>query len=59
MGSFTSHKNQNSERAVRRDDGLTSLSKKTRKSNSMHMSLQMQHFLLSYLKILSVGPAQV
>ena len=25
----------------------------------MHMSLQMQWFLLSYLKTLSVGPAQV
>ena len=37
--------------------GLSSLSKKTRKSNHLQMLLQRQHFLLSYLKILSVGPA--
>ena len=33
--------------------------KKTRKSNRLQMSLQRQHFLLSYLKTLSVGPAGV
>ena len=37
--------------------GLLSLSEKTRKSNRLQMSLQKQHFLLSYLKTLSVGPA--
>ena len=37
--------------------GLSSLSEKTRKSNHLQMSLQRQHFLLSYLKTLSVGPA--
>ena len=36
---------------------LSSLSEKTRKSNRLQMSLQRQHFLLSYLKTLSVGPA--
>ena len=36
--------------------GLSSLSEKTRKSNRLQMLLQRQHFLLSYLKILSVGP---
>ena len=39
--------------------GLSSLSEKTRKSNHLQMSLQRQHFLLSYLKTLSVGPAGV
>ena len=34
--------------------GLSSLSEKTRKSNRLQMSLQRQHFLLSYLKTLSV-----
>ena len=37
--------------------GLSSLSEKTRKSNRLQMSLQRQHFLLSYFKTLSVGPA--
>ena len=32
---------------------------KTRKSNYLHMSLQREHFLLSYLNTLSVGPAGV
>ena len=36
---------------------LSSLSEKTRKSNRLQMSIQRQHFLLSYLKTLSVGPA--
>ena len=41
-------------------DGTSSLSsEKTRKSNHLQMSLQRQHFLLSYLKTLSVGPAGV
>ena len=35
--------------------GLSSLSEKTRKSNHLQMLLQRQHFLLSYLKTLSVG----
>ena len=34
-------------------------SKKTRKSNHLQISLQRQHFLLSYLKTLSVGLAGV
>ena len=38
--------------------GLSSLSEKTRKSNHLQI-LQRQHFLLSYLKTLSVGPAGV
>ena len=38
--------------------GLSSLSEKTRKSNCLQMLLlQIQPFLLSYLKTLSVGPA--
>ena len=36
-----------------------SLSEKTRKSNHLPLSLQRQHFLLSYLKTLSVGPAGI
>ena len=39
--------------------GVSSLSEKTRKSNHLQMSLQRQHFLLSYLKTLSVGPVGV
>ena len=35
------------------------LSENTRKSNRLQMLLQRQHFLLSYLKTLSVGPAGV
>ena len=38
---------------------LSSLSEKTRKSNRFQMLLQRQHFILSYLKTLSVGPAGV
>ena len=36
---------------------FSSLCEKTRKSNCLQISLQRQHFLLSYLKTLSVGPA--
>ena len=39
--------------------GLWSLSKKTRKSNHLQMSLQRQHFLLAYFKTLCAGPARV
>ena len=39
--------------------GLSALSEMTRKSNHLQMSLQRQHFLLSYLTTLSVGPAGV
>ena len=39
--------------------GLSSLFEKTRKSNHLQMLLQRQHFLLSYLKTLSAGPAGV
>ena len=39
--------------------GLSSLSEKTRKSNRLRMLSQREHFLLSYLKTLSVGPAGV
>ena len=35
------------------------LTEMTRKSNHLQMSLQRQHFLFSYLKSLSVGPAGV
>ena len=39
--------------------GLSSLSEKTRKSSRLQILLQRQHFLFSYLKTLSVGPAGV
>ena len=58
VGSLTPHKNQIGEGAVRRDS-ISSLSKKTRKFNRLQMSSQRQHFLLSYLKTLSVGLAGV
>ena len=38
---------------------LSSLSEKTRQSNHLQMKLQRQHFLLSYLKTLSVDPVGV
>ena len=70
MGSFTSHKNRISERAMRRESakinlvcrfpfktfGFSSLSE-IRKSNHLQVSLQRHHFLLNYFKTLSVGPA--
>ena len=37
--------------------GLSSLSKKTRKSDHLQMLFQRQHFLLRYLKTLSFDPA--
>ena len=46
-----------SESTVRWAYGFSSLSEKTRKSNHLQMSEQRQHFLLSYLNTLSVGPA--
>ena len=59
VGSFTSHKNRSVKVLWDGTYGFSSLSEKTRKSNCLQMSLQRQHFLLSYLKILSVGPAGV
>ena len=56
----TSHKNQISVSAVRRDlRFFCPYPEKTRKSNRLLMSLQRQHFLLSYFKTLSVCPAGV
>ena len=59
VGSFTSHMNRSVK--VLRDGtySFSSLSEKTRKSNHLQMSLQRQHFLLSYLKTLSVSPVGV
>ena len=54
VGSFTSHKNQNSESAVRRDLRFFVLTEKTKRSNHLQMSLQRQLF-----KDPSVGPAGV
>ena len=59
VGSFTSHKNKSVKVLWDGTYGFSSLSEKTRKSNRLQMSLQRQHFLLSYLKTLSVGPAGV
>ena len=59
VGSFTSHKNRSVKVLWDGTYGFSSLSEKTRKSNHLQMSLQRQHFLLSYLKTLSVGPARV
>ena len=39
------------------DNSLLEKTRKTRKSNRLQMSLQGQHFLLSYSKILSAGAA--
>ena len=59
VGSSTSHRFITCARAWDRAYGLSSLSEKTRKSNRLQMLLQRQHFLLRYLKTLSVGPAWV
>ena len=50
VGSFTSHKNKSVKVLWDRTYGFSSLSQKTRKSNHLQMSLQRQHFLLSYLR---------
>ena len=39
--------------------GVSSLPERTRQSKHLQMSLERQHFLLRYLKSLSVGPARV
>ena len=59
VGSLMSHKNKSVKVLWDGTYGFSSLSEKTRKSNHLQMSLQRQHFLLSYLKTLSVGPARV
>ena len=56
-GSFTSLKKKWLKVLWDRTYGFSSLSEKTRKSKHLQMSLQRQHFYLSYLKTLSVGPA--
>ena len=56
---FTSYKNKSGKVLWDGTYGFSSLSEKTRKSKHLQMSLQRQHFLLSYLKTLSVGPAGV
>ena len=59
VASFTSHKNKSVKVLCDGTYGFSSLPEKTRKSNHLQISLQTQHFLLSYLKTLSVGPAGV
>ena len=59
VGSFTSHKNKSVKVLWDGTYGFSSLSEKTRKSNHLQLSLQRQHFLLSYLKTLSVGAVGV
>ena len=59
VASFTYHKNKSVKVLWDGTYGFSSLSEKTRKSNHLQMLLQRQHFLLSYLKTLSVGPAGV
>ena len=56
VGSFTSHKSKSGKVLWDGTHGFSSLSEKTRKSNHLQMSLQRQHFLLSYLRTQSVGP---
>jgi len=54
--SLTSAAGHHSEDAGDGAYGLLSLSKNTRISDHLQMSLQRQHILLSYFKTLSVGP---
>ena len=58
-GSFMSHKNRSVKVLWYGTYSSLSLFEKTRKSNHLQMSLQRQHFLLSFLKTLGVGPAGV
>ena len=58
-GFFSDPQNLYMQGLLDRAYGLSSLSEKTRKSNCLQISLQRQHFLFSYLKTLSVGPALV
>ena len=59
VGSFTSHENKSVKLLWDGTYGFSSLFDKSRKSNHLQSSLQRQHFLLSYLKTLSVGPVGV
>ena len=59
VGSFTSHENKSVKVLWDGTYGFSFLFEKTRKSNHLQSSLQRQHFLLSYLKTLSVGPVGV
>ena len=56
VGSLTFPASHYSEDAGDGAYDLSSLSEKTRICNHLQMSLQRQHFLLSYFKTLSVGP---
>ena len=58
-GSFTSHKNKSVKVLWDGTYCFSSLSEKTIKSNHLQILLPRQHFLLSYFKTLSVGPAGV
>ena len=49
VGSFTPHKNKSVKVLWDGTYGFSSLSEKTRKSKHLQMSLQRQHFILSYL----------
>ena len=57
IASLTSH--SICSRVLRRGLRFIVIIEKTRKSNRSQMSLQRQHFFLSYLNTLSVGPAEV
>ena len=59
VGSFMSHKNKSVKALWDGTYSFSSLSERTTKSNHLQLSLQSQHFLLSYLKTLSVGLARV
>ena len=59
VGYFTYHKNKSVKVLWHGTYSFSSLSEKPRKSNHLQMSFQRQHFLLSYFKTLSVGPAGV
>ena len=59
VASFTSHNNKSMKVLCDGTYGVSSLSEKTRKSIHLQMSLQRQHFLVRYLKNLSVVPAGV
>ena len=59
VGSFASHRHKKIKGLCEGSYDSSSFSKRSGESNHLQMSLRRQHFLLSYLKTLSVGPAVV
>ena len=59
VGSFASHRQKKIKGLYEGSSDSSTFSKKSGESNHLQMSIRREHFLLSYLKTLSVGPAVV